>query len=329
MPRDKILLVINLNSSDSHSFYLDEKQFQPHGISRWIFDRQENTSNKLATKDFIAEMADSGINVLRTVVPGEFERGVEPELGKYNSDFLRPLDQVFQTCASFGIQVVLCLFDHASLYLPTDPDRWKHGIYNSRFNNPQDFFGSKELIKLEKGRIEFLIDHFSQFPNIFAWEPMNEMNYLGMAHGDKVHEVTMQWFDDMASYMHKIDGQHLVTGSLYGGEVWLELNSHPQNNFIQIHTYDEDYDPDRNVEIVKKYVAENKQFKKPVVISEFGSKRNNPKRYEFIRKTIKAAQGEQSSAWLYCDIWEKTNPWTFGDMDEQIFQIYKETRPMQ
>lgn len=314
---------------DPYNFYLGDKIFKPHGISRWLFDRQEHTENKLTPDEFMRKMKSTGINTLRTVVSGEFEHGVEPELSKYNTDFLKPLDNLFELAADLGIYIVLCLFDYASFYTPWDPKTWSYGIYSTKFADIKDFFGSKELRKYEKGRMEFLVNHFKKYSNVFAWEIMNEMNYLGKPHGESCEEITMEWFENMAGFVKKLDPTRLITASLYGGEIWESLNANEFNDFVQIHTYDEVYDPDKNSEYIRNYITQNKKFGKPVVISEFGSRLDNPQRDEFIRKALITAQKEGSSAWLYTDVWEKINDWTMGDMNDDLFEIYRECIPEQ
>lgn len=318
---------IHRNSSDPYNFYVGESPFHPHGISRWIFDKQEHTENKLTAEEFLHKMKNSGINTLRMVVPGEYEHGVEPELGKYNPNFLKPLDHVFELAADLGIYIVLCLFDYASFYTPWDPKAWSYGIYSTKFSDVKDFFGSKELRKYEKGRLEFLVSHFNKFPNVFAWEVMNEMNYLGKPYGKQCKEVTMEWFDDVARFIRKIEPNRLITGSLYGGEIWESLFSHQLNDFVQIHTYDEVYDSDKNAECIRDYITQNKKYNKPVAVTEFGSRKDNPQRANFVCKALLAAQREGSSAWLYVDIWEKVNDGTMGDMNDELFQVFKECAP--
>jgi endo-1,4-beta-mannosidase len=274
-------------------------------------------------------MAESGINSLRMVIPGEFERGVEPEIGMYNPAFLKPIDEVFEVAEKLGIQIILCLFDSTSFYASWAPDEyWKYGIYSTKFSGPKEVFSNVELRQLMKNRATFLVNHFSHYSNIFAWEIMNEMNKIGDLFGEDSERVTMEWYNNMASSIKKVDPNHLITGSLYGDEVWESLNLCNNNDFIQIHTYDEELEPARISEIITKYCVENKKYNKPIIISEFASKKSNPLRNQFVQEGLLAAQKQGCSAWLYASVWDSDaeNGMGHGDMNEELFEVYKENR---
>ena len=59
---------------------------------------------------------------------------------------------------------------------------------------------------------------------------------------------------------------------MYGDEVWERLNDSKVNDFIQIHTYDEEMRPEANADIIAGYCSENKRYGKPIVVTEFASK---------------------------------------------------------
>lgn len=321
--------ILHRKESDPYNFYLGDEVFKPHGINRWVFDKK-GSANALSPKEFLLRMAEAGINTLRMVVPGEYERGVEPELGKYNPDFLKSTDEVFGIAEELEIYIVLCLFDYASFYAPWMENAWQYGIYSTKFPHHKDFFGSRELRKYEKGRLEFLVDHFRRYSNIFAWELMNEMNYLGKDYGDTCEAVTMEWFDDMARFVRGIEPQHMTTASLSGGETWDSLYSHPFNDFVQVHTYDEELNPKKIAEVIRGYIQKTRHYGKPVVVSEFASKKQNPERAKFVESALRAAQEEGSSAWLYASVWDSDAKFGMGhgDMDEELFKVYKDTRPI-
>jgi len=132
----------------------------------------------------------------------------------------------------------------------------------------------------------------------------------------------MEWFDDMAKFIKNIDKTHLITGSLWGGEIWDSLFQHPLNDVVQIHTYDETENPTKIADNITMYVQKLKRYKKPIIVGEFASKEKNPLRKEFVEAAIKAAQSEGSSAWLYVSIWDE-----FGEMDDELFDVYERTIP--
>lgn len=321
---------IQINKDIPTQLLLDNKVFSPHGISRFVMHDQRATENKMPAKEFLEKMATSGMNSLRLVVPGEFERGVEPEIGVFNEDYLKDLDEVFSLAEKNSIQIILCLFDSTSFYASWSPDEyWKYGIYSSKFSGPKEMFTNIELRSCMKKRAEFLVKHFAKFSNVFAWEVMNEMNKIGELYDDDCEKVTMEWFEDMAAFIKSIDSTRLVVGSLYGDEVWKSLNKSRFNDFIQIHTYEEELDPDKNATVIHDYCANNLKFNKPIVITEFASKKENPLRAEFVRKGILAAQLQGCSAWLYASVWDSDAEFGMGhgDMNEEIFNVYSETIP--
>jgi len=306
------------------NLYIGDSIFYPHGINRFTIYYKDHNKDHRTPEEYLQKMYQSGINSLRIVIPGYFEDGIELKFGKYNSKLLEPVKNVFEIATQLKIYIILCLFDYAGFCSPWNPGSWNKQIYSTKFSDPKDFFGSVELRKYEKERVNFLIDNFKKYDNLFAWEPMNEMNYLGKPHGEDTEKVTMEWFDDIAGHIKKIDQDHLLTGSLWGGEIWDSLFNHPLNDIVQVHTYDETESPLGIAENIKMYIRKTKHYKKPIIIGEFASKENNPQRSEFVKAALKAAQNEGSSAWLYASTWDE-----FGEMDEELFEAYKETAPVE
>ncbi|KKU10965.1 MAG: hypothetical protein UX65_C0008G0004 [Parcubacteria group bacterium GW2011_GWB1_46_8] len=315
--------ILKVKPENPYELYTGDTIFYPHGVNRFTIYYKEDNKDRRSPEEYLQKMQQSGINSLRMVIPGYFEEGIEPELGKYNSKLLEPVKNVFEIAQQLKIYIILCLFDYAGFSPPWDLGVWNKQVYSTKFSDPKDFFGSVELRKYEKERVSFLISNFMKYDNLFAWEPMNEMNYLGKPHGENAEKVTMEWFDDMAKYIKSIDQAHLLTGSLWGGEIWDLLFNHPMNDIVQIHTYDETESPSRIAENIKRYIRKTRHYKKPIIIGEFASKEKNPQRREFIEAAIKAAQSEGSSAWLYASIWDE-----FGEMDEELFEVYKKTIPI-
>lgn len=314
--------IIGRNRKLPFNFCLNDSVFRPHGINRFTIYWKKDNEYELSPEEYLKKMHNAGINSLRIVVPGELERGVEPELGKYNPGFLRPVDNVFEIAADLDIYIIICLFDYASFWAPWDSKIWGQGIYSTRFPDVKEFFRSVELRKYEKGRLGFLVSHFKKYNNVFAWEVMNEMNYLGKFFGNDCEKITMDWFDDMAKHIRSVDKNHLITGSLWGGELWHSLFNHQLNDIVQIHTYDEVLNPDKIANNIRTYVQRARRFNKPIVIGEFASKKDNPRRAEFLEAALKAAQSVDASAWLYASIWDE-----FGDMNDELFEVFKRTLP--
>lgn len=315
--------ILKVKPRDPYKLYVENSIFSPHGINRFTIYYKDHNKDQRTPEEYLQKMYQSGINSLRMVIPGYFENGIEQELGKYNSKLLEPVKNVFEIARQLKIYIILCLFDYAGFCPPWDPGMWNKQIYSTKFSDPKDFFGLTELRKYEKERVNFLISNFKKYDNLFAWEPMNEMNYLGKPHGENAEKVTMEWFDDMAEHIKKIDQDHLLTGSLWGGEIWDSLFNHLLNDIVQVHTYDETESPLGIADNIKMYIRKTKRYKKPIVIGEFASKEKNPQRREFVKAALKAAQSEGSSAWLYASIWDE-----FGEMDEELFEVYKETVPV-
>lgn len=314
--------ILKVKPEDPHNLYIGNTIFLPHGINRFTIYYKEHNKDQRTPEEYLQKMYQSGINSLRMVIPGYFEDGIEPELGKYNSKLLEPVKNVFEIARQLKIYIILCLFDYAGFCPPWDSGAWNKQVYSTKFPDPKDFFSSLELRKYEKERVSFLVSHFKKYDNLFAWEPVNEMNYLGKPHGEDMEKVTMEWFDDMAQYIKSIDQAHLLTGSLWGGAIWDSLFNHPLNDIVQVHTYDETESPSGIAENIKMYIRKTKYYKKPIIVGEFASKEKNPQRKEFIEAAIKAAQSEGSSAWLYASIWDE-----FGEMNEELFEVYKRTIP--
>lgn len=316
--------ILKVRPESPHNLYSEDAIFSPHGINRFTIYYKEHNKDQRTPEEYLEKMNQSGINSLRMVIPGYFESSIEPELGKYNSELLEPVKHVFELAQELKIHIILCLFDYAGFCPPWDPGAWNKQVYSTKFSDPRDFFGSPELRKYEKERLGFLVNHLKKYDNLFAWEPMNEMNYLGKLHGENMEKITMGWFDDMAKQIKSIDQTHLLTGSLWGGATWDSLFNHPLNDIVQIHTYDETKSPSGIAENIKMYIRKTKHYKKPIIIGEFASKEKNPQRKKFVEAAIKAAQSEGSSAWLYASVWDE-----FGEMDDELFEVYKKTTPVQ
>src|SRR5579872_3500303 len=260
--------IIQTRTSDPFNFYLNDKIFIPHGINRFTIYFKGHNKDNIPPNEYLQKMHNAEINSLRIIIPGEFERALEYEPGQYHEEYLKPIDDLFDVADKLGIYIILCLFDSSLFVAPHMENAWQYGVYSTLSPTYEGFLDNPTLIDYEKRRVNLLVNHFNKYNNLFAWEVINELNYMGKYLKDKNEEVAVRWFEDIANHIKSIDQNHLITFSLWVGAIWYSLFSSSYNDFVEIHTYDEIDDDEKIGSNIKKYINIGHKFNKPTIIGE-------------------------------------------------------------
>jgi endo-1,4-beta-mannosidase len=293
------------------------------GINRHFIFESTNNYNNMSPVEFLDMARNHGIQIIRVFIPEGWpinicdEKGFEWPLGHYSEEFLEELDKVFLAARERDIYIILVLFD-AFKYSVC----WEKTVYAQLGEYKHDFFAEGEMREAQRKRVQFLVARYKDEPSLLAWEPINEIKNVAPKFFDanRREAVAMMvcWFEDMAETIREIDRQHLITQSIGGGVTIDELFRSPYLDILQPHLWYERFDPEQAVDNLRDYVARLRGYKKPIIIGEFASEVENPRRYEFIESFLSAAKEEGVPALLW------TNKGThLGGMDETIFGVYR------
>ena len=90
------------------------------------------------------------------------------------------LDQVFLLGAKYGINIQLVLINHGAFSESTNPE-WFANPYNKLnggpLESPSEFATNQIAIKFWQQRLRYIAARWAAYPNLFAWEWWNEVNF--------------------------------------------------------------------------------------------------------------------------------------------------------
>jgi len=155
--------------------------------------------------------------------------------GYYRLDEAWKLDKVLELALKHGIYIMLCFDTHQDF-----GENWDSNPYSDKqggpCKTPLDFFRDMNVRKLYKNRLRYIAGRWSAYPNILAWEFMNEME--GWEGADQNRPVVTKWITEMANVLRKYDPyNHPISSSLWTTAGWPELWKLPEVDFVQTHFY--------------------------------------------------------------------------------------------
>lgn len=176
------------------------------------------------------------------------------------------LDQVFRLAQVRGISIELCLINHGQ-FSQTVNAEWQGNPYNAAnggpLRAPGEFVTDARARDLFKRRLRYLAARFAAYPNLFAWEYWNEVNWTPIADSD-----LRPWIQEMTATLRTYDPyDHLVSTSYSGGAASATWTL-PELGFAQQHLY-------TNRELPTELTGLIRQFRetvpnKPVLLAELG-----------------------------------------------------------
>ena len=247
-------------------FYRGEAPFVPIAYNIAWADRYQELQRY---EKWFKSASASGVNVAR-VWMAAWSMGIEwinTGLGDYTERLQNAwtLDQVFNLGAKYGINIQLVLLNHGAFSESTNPE-WFANPYNilngGPLNSPAEFATNPVAIKYWQQRLRYIAARWAAYPNLFAWEWWNEVNFTPIPQDD-----LSKWMIASRAHLEKFDPyKNLITTSWStAGNVrdWSPVD------FASVHIYDAN-DPVK----VLANVAESMHIylpDKPTVLGEMGS----------------------------------------------------------
>ena len=269
LPNYELSLDYQVNPSVSIKgigFYQGEAPFVPIAYNIAWADRYQELIKY--DKWFKAASAN-GVNVAR-IWMAAWSLGIEwinTPLGDYTERLQNAwtLDQIFKIGEKYGVQIQLVLLNHGAFSESTNPE-WFANPYNKLnggpLETPATFATDPIAVKFWKQRLGYIASRYAAYPNLFAWEWWNEVNFTPISQDD-----LSKWMVESRAQLEKYDPyKNLITTSWStAGNVrdWSSVD------FASVHIYDAN-DPVKvlaNVaEAMRNYLPD-----KPTVLGEMGA----------------------------------------------------------
>lgn len=289
---------VRVSKIDPRRFEIASKEFIPVGHNiRSPFDTRmddqfpwfiRHPRGFMVYNDYFRKMAQCGENIVE-IWMCQWSLGLEwsetaPEyhgLGDYNLANAWELDQVLALARNNGLRINLVLNNHGRAGLNFDAE-WQNSPYNIRHggflpeNDPLQFFRDEKALKYQKRIARYITARWGWDSTVFAWELWSELDLCGRG-GEKpapqFDKDVIAWHAKMGDYIKSIDpNRHLVSTHLSANYQITspELASLPQLDHCCIDAYHFNRNPLHIAELVKATASFYAQFKKPVLITEFG-----------------------------------------------------------
>lgn len=210
---------------------------------------------------YLRNMQDCGQNLVRIwICPWNF-----PLLTKSVDDIeleaAAEIDHVLELARECGVYVQLVLSYHGWF-----KDDWQRNPFNAELGGPltraQDFWYDAEARQAFKGYLDYVVGRWSAYPNLFAWELMNEVDLVP----SDMEQDVVDWHRVMAEYVKSIDpAGHLVTTSVSGSGALADIWDLPSIDFCTSHMYAPDVD-NKILEAWRTFAP----YGKPYFIGEIG-----------------------------------------------------------
>ena len=197
---------------------------------------------------WLNKLADAGGNYTRLWLDPDWnELGLEKctqdpgdgnGLGRYDPRASWRVDHILDLARQRNVRVMLSLLSFNSVDATGEYASWKDSAYN-RANGgpcaqPADFFTTPEAKRLFKRRLRYLVARWGWSPAVLSWEFWNEVD---LATGYDSAKVAA-WHGEMADYLCATDPwRHLITTSLANTDGDRALDSLPQLDYVQSHSY--------------------------------------------------------------------------------------------
>ena len=220
-------------------------------------------------KQWFKAASEGGVNVAR-VWMAAWSMGIEwadTGLGNYNARLQNAwtLDQVFKLAAQYGIRIQLVLLNHGAFSESTNPE-WFASPYNQLnggpLTSPAEFATNPTAIKYWQQRLRYIASRWGAYPNLFAWEWWNEVNFTPIPQDD-----LSKWMKDSRKFLEKFDPyKTLITTSWSTAG---NIRDWDPVDFASVHIYDSN-DP---VTVLRNVADAMKEYlpNKPTVLGEMGS----------------------------------------------------------
>lgn len=197
-------------------------------------------------------------------------------VGEFNTLHAWKLDRMMERAKENGIYVLLVLNNHGKFSTWVDQE-WASNPYNKinggPFESPDEFFTDPRGRTSFKNQLRYLVARWGYDTQVFGWKLFSEINLTGS--GREFHRTAAmrEWHREMGGYLSAIDPwKHPVT-THYSSDYRVQdprLVSLPELDFNTVDAYHGANNALRIIELINETTQFNRQFNKPVIITEFG-----------------------------------------------------------
>ena len=286
---------VRVSEADRRFFGFDDgSYFFPIGHNtRSAFDtrmdeqfpwRQRWPEGTAAYMRFFRSMAENGEN-LAEVWTASWSLGLEwtadwpwyRGMGQYNMRNAWELDRVMEAASQRGIYLNLVIHNHGKFSTYSD-EEWAHNPFNvdngGYLDRPEEYFTDARALKSFRKLMRYMIARWGYSSQIFAWELWSELDLTGSRFGrnHRRPEVT-DWHRLMGRAIKDMDpNDHMISTHVCGDYTHQseDIISLPEIDLCPVNAYHHSRNPLQLVNLLRRTVAYNRSFNKPVLVTEFG-----------------------------------------------------------
>jgi mannan endo-1,4-beta-mannosidase len=317
-------------------FSLNENEFKFLGFNAYyLLDKAADPDTRYIIDDVFKTAQSIGVNVIRTWA--FFEDSSENKIGairtapyKYHESSLRALDYIIQQAKENNVYLILTLSNNFGAYggIPAYL-AWADKYLGGNFSH-SDFFTHDSLRHWFKNYLSRLLNRqnsltgifYKDDPTIFSFELMNEAENPRMP-----ASIIKNWYEEMSNYLRSIDTNHLITTGEIGFDAFKNLysdtdlfyngssflvdgfkgTSYFENQFLEnidylsFHIYPEGWGLSAlaGKTWIKDHFKISQYSNKPVLLGEFGIRKDKLKVYNDWLDEIKKTDSKSAVAWQY------------------------------
>ncbi|WP_152039929.1 glycoside hydrolase 5 family protein [Salinigranum salinum] len=251
--------------------------------------------DKSAIDDTIKELKKLDLNTLRVWGFGNGSSHLfQPEAGKYNEDAFQRLDYLIKKAKENNIRLIIALGNYWSDFGGID----EYVNWSDTASDRTDFYEDDQCQSMYQDYIEYVLTRentltgteFRNEPSIMMWELLNEPRNPAAPDGDG--SVLHNWAHDTASYIKKIDSNHLISTGAEGfilgatteydeigwwmntqGYDFIQLHDSKYIDACSIHLYPDHWriSNEAAIQFMKDRAQDaNQVLEKPIYMGEFG-----------------------------------------------------------
>jgi len=200
-------------------------------------------------------------------------------VGQFNVMNAWELDRVLEEAERNHIYVNLVIHNHGKFTTCLDHE-WEDNPFNvangGYLDKPEDYFTDHRAHAAFRKLMRYIIARWGYSTRIFAWQLWSELDLVGSKDGYHHHHrrpELVEWHKVMGQVVKDMDPyDHMVSTHVSGDytKQSREIIGLDSMDLCPIDAYHFSADPLHIIELMRKTVAFNDPFRKPVLITEFG-----------------------------------------------------------
>ena len=199
-------------------------------------------------------------------------------IGQYNMMHAWELDRVIEEAERNGVCLNLVIHNHGKFSTWVDQE-WDHNPFNVRqggyLKSPDDYFTDPRALHAFRRLMRYTIARWGHSTAVLAWALWSELDLVGARKNPPVYktQAVVDWHRLMGRAVKQMDPyDHMVTTHVCGDYTHQNpaIISLPEIDFSAVDAYHSSPNPTHIVDLMRRTAVHNAQFKKPVLITEFG-----------------------------------------------------------